>query len=169
MIRLTQNHNTKNIREDFIKKYPQTDDSIFKFVDPDHTFDDLKYTPKNLVKISASKTLFPQKAIEIREDIFPELTKMSENFYAQFGKPLSIVSGFRDYNYQKRIELYNTQCVKDKFCSKAGHSEHQSGLAIDFFEVSSEEAFLANAAYRKYYDWLKENAHHYGFTQSYQK
>jgi D-alanyl-D-alanine carboxypeptidase len=40
-------------------------------------------------------------------------------------------------------------------------------LAVDLWEASNEEKFLAK--YQTYYDWLVENAHLYGFHQSYQK
>ena len=45
-----------------------------------------------------------------------------------------------------------------------GHSEHQLGLALDFsVEGVKQESFESTAQYQ----WLKENAHRFGFVQSY--
>ncbi|MDR0650860.1 MAG: D-alanyl-D-alanine carboxypeptidase family protein [Candidatus Peribacteria bacterium] len=40
-------------------------------------------------------------------------------------------------------------------------------MAIDLWEATNEEKFLEK--HQTYYDWLRENAHLYGFHQSYQK
>ncbi len=45
-----------------------------------------------------------------------------------------------------------------------GHSEHQLGYAIDFSTIETVE-FKETVQYQ----WLKENAHRFGFVQSYQK
>jgi len=43
------------------------------------------------------------------------------------------------------------------------------GLAVDIFDASTRQEFLANSLYKKYLEWMKENAHKYGFHNSYQK
>lgn len=57
----------------------------------------------------------------------------------------------------------------DTLCAPPGYSEHQLGLAIDIFEATTEKDYLANRAFARYVDWLHENAHLYGFHQSYQR
>ena len=47
-----------------------------------------------------------------------------------------------------------------------GHSEHQLGYAIDFSVSETEQKEFKNTVQ---YEWLKENAHRFGFVQSYQK
>ena len=44
-----------------------------------------------------------------------------------------------------------------------GHSEHETGLAIDFSEYGN---YTQN---KKIWNWLKDNAHHYGFILRYPK
>lgn len=97
------------------------------------------------------------------------LERLADDFFIQFGKKILVVSGYRSYEYQQGIERYSPECVKDGFCSRAGHSEHQSGLAVDLFETTSKEEFLNKFQYKTYYDWLIANAHKYGFTNSYRK
>jgi hypothetical protein len=53
--------------------------------------------------------------------------------------------------------------------AQPGYSEHQLGLAVDVFDASNEKEFTSNSNYRKYVKWLQNNAHIYGWTQSYQK
>lgn len=77
------------------------------------------------------------------------------------GITLKVVSGYRSYDYQDT--LYNTyvsQKGKDKAdasSARPGHSEHQTGLSIDFNDASS------NFDSSKEAKWLKENAYKYGF------
>lgn len=83
---------------------------------------------------------------------------------------ITIVSAYRDYNYQKK--LFNNY-VLDKGidyalnCSaKPGFSEHQTGLAID---VEGSNKDYDNFDKSKEFDWMKNNAHKYGFILRYPK
>lgn len=78
------------------------------------------------------------------------------------------MSGYRSYKQQVFINNSKKECVKNGFCAKPGFSEHQLGLAIDIFGLS-QEIFEKNKKYKQYYNWMLENAHKYGWTQSYQK
>ena len=80
------------------------------------------------------------------------------------------VSTYRSYEYQEK--LYNNY-VNDKgkyyadMCSaRAGHSEHQTGLAVDIADLSLD---YDNFEYTKEFIWVKENAHKYGFIMRYPK
>lgn len=74
-------------------------------------------------------------------------------------------SGFRSYATQERI--YNNyvaadgQSEADTYSARPGHSEHQSGLAIDVNSLSSSFAETAEGI------WLAENCHKYGFILRY--
>ena len=74
-------------------------------------------------------------------------------------------SGFRSYATQERI--YNNyvaadgQAEADTYSARPGHSEHQSGLAIDVNSLSSSFAETAEGI------WLAENCHKYGFILRY--
>ena len=83
------------------------------------------------------------------------------------GLSIYIVSGFRSYATQQR--LYNNYCASDgqaaadTYSARPGHSEHQTGLAID---VNSLSHTFADTAEGK---WLAANAHKYGFIIRYGK
>ena len=83
------------------------------------------------------------------------------------GVKLKIISGFRSYEYQEKIyKIYVKEFGEEKtntFSAKPGHSEHQSGLAIDICEDSDK--FIGT----KEDKWLQENAHKFGFVIRYPK
>ena len=80
---------------------------------------------------------------------------------------LNIRSGFRSYNTQ--VSLYNNyvkrdgKTAADTYSARAGHSEHQTGLAAD---INSLEQSFINTKEGK---WLNENCYKYGFIIRYPK
>ncbi len=85
----------------------------------------------------------------------------------QDGINLFITSGFRSYNRQK--ELYNNYVKRDgkkaadTYSARPGHSEHQTGLAVD---LNSTANSFANTPEAK---WIAENSYKYGFIVRYPK
>ena len=81
------------------------------------------------------------------------------------GLNIYIVSGFRSYNFQKN--LYNNYVKRDgaaeadTYSARAGHSEHQSGLAADLNSVDNSFAYTPEAI------WLAGNCYKYGFILRY--
>jgi len=80
------------------------------------------------------------------------------------------VSTYRSYEYQEK--LYNNYVLDKGFyyadmaSARAGHSEHQTGLAVD---VANESLDYDNFESTKEFDWMKKNAHKYGFILRYPK
>ncbi len=83
------------------------------------------------------------------------------------GLNIYLSSGFRSYDYQARI--YNNyvawygQEKTDTLSARPGHSEHQTGLAIDVNIVNDSFIGTPEAI------WLAEHAHEYGFIIRYPK
>ncbi|MFK7779897.1 MAG: D-alanyl-D-alanine carboxypeptidase family protein [Candidatus Gracilibacteria bacterium] len=145
----------------------ETDNSIYKFVTSSKAFNDIGYIPENLEKIG-SKFVYDTKGGRqlVTSETNEALQKIGEAFYGNFNKKISIVSAYRSYAYQEGIKRGG---CPDNLCAKAGFSEHQSGLAVDIWEVSTNRAWMNNSVLRSYYDWFNINAHTYGFTNTYQK
>ncbi|MDP5038820.1 MAG: M15 family metallopeptidase [Candidatus Gracilibacteria bacterium] len=143
----------------------ETDDSLTKFLNDKVSFNNLSYVPENLEKILSQYVLDSKGNQTARKEVVEALEKMSRDFYDYFGVKISVVSAYRSYSYQKGIK---DRGCSDLFCAKAGYSEHQSGLALDFFEATSNEEFLSKKHLSQYFTWLKNNAHKYGFHNSYQ-
>ena len=80
---------------------------------------------------------------------------------------LKSVSAYRSYSTQKNI--YNNYVKKDgkekadTYSARPGHSEHQTGLAVDI-NTASSSAHFENT---KEYDWLIKNSYKYGFILRY--
>lgn len=83
------------------------------------------------------------------------------------GIEIFLVSGYRSYTLQdslyRRYCAEDGQALADTYSARPGHSEHQSGLAID---VNSLSYSFADTAEGK---WLAANAHKYGFIIRYAK
>ncbi|MDD3453088.1 MAG: M15 family metallopeptidase [Bacilli bacterium] len=87
-----------------------------------------------------------------------------KNFY------IVAVSTYRDYKYQKKLYekyvLNKGQTYADLCSARPGHSEHQTGLAVDVMG--------SNYDYNKFnqtkeFKWMKKNAYKYGFILRYPK
>lgn len=83
------------------------------------------------------------------------------------GVSLRSVSAYRSYasqkiTYNNYLKKYR-QSVVDDFSARPGHSEHQTGLALDI-NVASSKAHFENT---KAFAWLKEHCAEYGFILRY--
>ena len=131
---------------------------------------------KKYIKIEKEKILLVNKKYGLScfynpKDILLEVKKAFEELQSaayQDGIMLLIVSGYRSYNYQKH--LYNkykrTDPLNvDNYSAKPGHSEHQTGLALDIVNAESKNI----DKFKKEFNWLNKNAYKYGFILRYPK
>ena len=86
----------------------------------------------------------------------------------------TVVSGYRSYSdqalaYEKWLERYPDRVAS--ISAVPGHSEHQTGLAVDistpYMEDLFAEQFHPQFFYTKEGQWLSQNAVKYGFVMSY--
>ncbi len=143
----------------------EDDSSIKKYISNKISFNNLKYIPSDLVKISWDYLLDVKWWQKLRKEALENLDNLSKDFYLNFQVKLKIVSAYRSYEYQKWI--IDRWCSL-AFCAKAGYSEHQSWLAVDIFEATSQKEFLSKPDLEKYFLWMQENAYKYWFHNSYQ-
>ena len=94
---------------------------------------------------------------------------MHTNAVAQ-GVNFGIISAYRDYATQvslyKQYVARDGQEVADTYSARPGHSEHQTGLAVDFGDGGAcnlNACFASTAAGQ----WLAANAANYGFVLRY--
>lgn len=143
----------------------ETDGSIFQYVSSNKPFNVLTYHPTDLDDIDPLY-IRAKEGMKLRKEGADNLHALAKDFYTTFKTKFNIVSAYRDFAYQQRIK---DRWCSDNLCAKAGYSEHQTGLAIDMFDASTQKEFLSNAQYKKYFEWMKVNAYKYGFHNSYQK
>ena len=86
------------------------------------------------------------------------------------GLNIRLISAYRSFAYQK--VLYDNYVLKenekeaDTYSARPGHSEHQTGLAIDLDNVRKNYNDFDKT---KEFEWMQLNAHKYGFILRYPK
>jgi D-alanyl-D-alanine carboxypeptidase len=118
----------------------------------------------DLVSLVSTEALKVQGIRSLRQEASEQLGQLSLAFYETFNQPIVVMSAYRSYAYQKN--QIAESCKQSGYCAREGESEHQLGLAVDLWEATNEEKFLAK--YQVEYDRLAENAWKWGFHQSYQ-
>lgn len=147
-----------------IKKSPNQNSSTilvnkYFYLDKDYIPDNLelineKYSSKKLYLVKEAKEAFEALALDVSLE---NLT-------------IKAMSTYRSYSYQSN--LYNSYVATDgeekanTYSAKPGHSEHQTGLALDIFNETSPYTDFENT---KEFTWMQKNAHKYGFILRYPK
>lgn len=89
------------------------------------------------------------------------------------GHILYALSGYRSYARQEAVYGYWVskygQEEADKFSARPGHSEHQTGLAMDITSRSVGFDLTESFGEEPEGIWVKENAHRFGFIIRYPK
>lgn len=124
------------------------------------------YIPDDLIEIPNYMAYNGKKmrveALEAFQKLWKEAKK--ENL------KITIVSAYRDYDYQSKLFQGYVQDKGLKYalnCSaKPGHSEHQTGLAIDVMGENGDYNLFEQT---KEFEWMKNHAHEFGFILRYPK
>jgi len=108
--------------------------------------------------------------IMLSNEVIHSLLEMMEAYFDAIGTDaVSVISGFRSLDRQREIlDEYISKMGEieaRRWAARPGHSEHHSGLAIDF-------GFYQDGALRTFLGvgrtaWLTENAHYFGFIHRY--
>lgn len=140
------------------------------------------YCPPDLVSIDSGLTLYG-KDVQLRNYAAMATEALVLELHALGYTDIVVTSGYRSYARQQSLfytyveqELaahpdWTEQQAKERvltYSAAPGTSEHHTGDAIDLIStnyVVLDESFAQNPAY----DWLKNNAHHFGFILRYPK
>ena len=142
-----------------VKDYDKTTVLVNKYYKLPNT-----YEPKDLVVIGSN---YADGILSIRKVVLDSFTKLCDAA-TKDGYQLKAASTYRSYKEQQSV--YNDfltaygKITADKKAARPGHSEHQTGLAID---VESLNGNIFSQT--KEYTWLIANAHKYGFIMRYEK
>lgn len=128
---------------------------------------DKDYIPHDLVD---SKSKY-KEGILVCKKVYKMFNLMKKDALLK-GYNIDIMSGYRDYDYQ--VNIYNN-LVRDKglnyafrYIAMGGCSEHQTGLAIDICVYRDNNCYIEHdIIYMEEINWVKENAHKYGFILRY--
>lgn len=132
-----------------------------------------EYIPNNLmtpdVKFDFDEILEKRYMVQEAAQALEELFWEAQNA----GIELVAVSGYR--SFARQTELYNeslrTQGLEhtQEYLAQPGHSEHQTGLAMDVSCASMFMNLTEEFANTTEYKWLAENAESFGFIIRYPK
>ncbi|MBQ7889605.1 MAG: M15 family metallopeptidase [Erysipelotrichaceae bacterium] len=143
-------------------------DEIIAYVDNTHTVSTrilFENEPLTMISSSSENVVMAKTAVEPLKAMCTAIETELGNKKTCGG--LVADAGYIDYETQKMLYLDLVEQYGDQasfYGDYPGHSEHQLGLAIDFsVNGFKQENFEDSAQYK----WLKENAHRFGFVQSY--
>lgn len=151
-----------------------TDDAdLWRIVNKSRGFTNPRYQPSDLRLVSVPT--LPGRGHEersLRAVLMPDLEKLVAAA-GNAGITIYVGSGYRSYATQASLFASNVrqhgEAKANRFSSRPGHSEHQSGLAVDFGSTDQacwvEDCFEQTTAGK----WLVTHAHTYGFILRYPK
>lgn len=127
--------------------------------------------PKNFVppKLTLLDEKYAAKNKYLREEAAIAFENLSRDA-SILGYQIIATSTYRNYDYQ--TELYNYyvkekgQAYADACSARPGHSEHQTGLTVDVMGSNNDYDKFEES---NEFDWMKNNAHLYGFIMRYPK
>ena len=120
----------------------------------------------NLVNMSRKYTANDGKQYLLAGVAYEKYAQMSDAAKAD-GLSMKVISAYRTEDYQRN--LYNNKVRTtgkinaDNYSARPGHSEHQTGLAVDISSTKGTFEYTAE------FKWLQKHAHEYGFILRYPK
>lgn len=128
------------------------------------------YAPTALNPIDSVYVYDDQKRYWVHGQILPYLEDLLM-FAEQEGIDLQIISAYRSFYSQGILKSSYTVTYgsgANQFSADQGYSEHQLGTTVDFTTEAIGNTFegFENTSS---FEWLKQNAHKYGFVLSYEE
>jgi D-alanyl-D-alanine carboxypeptidase len=124
------------------------------------------YIPDNLEEISSRYSLSDMNLVSEAKEAFENLSLAA----AKESLNIIAMSSYRSYKYQ--VTLYNNYVKSDgkekadTYSGRPGHSEHQTGLAVDVYNLKENYTNFENT---EEYEWMQEHASEYGFILRFPK
>ncbi len=122
------------------------------------------YIPNDLVVL---ETNYSKENKIVRKLVKDNIISLIDDA-SDLGYYLNVTSGYRNFDYQNSLfEYYSNEYSLNyalNSSAKPGHSEHQTGLAIDIEGSNFDYDDFENA---KEFNWMINNCHKYGFILRY--
>lgn len=128
------------------------------------------YVPMRLSEISEKYILDTKRIYKYHSLALPYLKRMLDRA-ASKDVELKVSSAYRSFADQTSLKasyLWTYGTGSNQFSADQGYSEHQLGTAVDLV-VPTNPTLTAAFETTPAFDWLKNNAHKYGFVLSYPK
>ena len=132
-------------------------------VDPWHPLP-AGYSPPDLVGLAEGSYRVSRAGLMLRYSAAMSLEDMARAALAD-GITLVASSAYRSYDHQTQVHNRLVQqmgrAAAERVSARPGHSQHQTGLALDFGDITN--AFAQSPAGR----WMAANAYRFGWSLSY--
>jgi len=143
---------------------PKDDLSLLTLVDKTHPLPD-GYAPARLIPLVKNDAFnVIRNDLSLRPEAYEALVVMGSDAKKD-GVTLLVSSTYRSYEYQKKVFERWVQidglAEAERESSRAGTSQHQTGLVIDFGSIDNTFANTRAGA------WMKEHAESYGWSLSF--
>ena len=124
-------------------------------------------------KISSSESLDNSRGLELRDVAATALEVMAKEMLFQGAGQLFVNSAYRSYDYQlelfvDKVEQYGEAEALVR-SAKAGHSEHQTGLAVDVSVPAQGCAIMQCFGDTEAGKWIAENSWKFGYIVRYER
>ncbi len=133
----------------------------------------IDYAPATLVAAPSSESLDNSRELLLTPATSNALVEMAADMFEQGYGKLFVNSAYRTYEYQ--TELFESKTNQYGLAealirsAKAGHSEHQTGLAVDVSVPEQGCAIMQCFGDTQAGQWIADNAWRYGFIVRYEK
>ncbi len=124
------------------------------------------FTQYNLVNMGREYTVNDGKQYLLANVAYEQYKEMADAAKKE-GLNMRVLSAYRTESYQGG--LYNNKIrtngkvYADNYSARPGHSEHQTGLAVDISTTKTTFEYTAE------FKWLQKHAHEYGYILRYPK
>ena len=161
-----------NVKSKFYQDIVETPNtnSLLVLVNQNYRLDEF-YAPTDFVPVEVPVTPYSQVNTNYLRRDAADATELLFSKAQEAGYELTLRTGYISYSVQKN--LYNQDVYEmgleyaDKFNSRPGHSEHQTGLAIDITTPSINNELSLEFADTEEGKWVLAHAHEFGFIIRY--
>lgn len=145
-------------------------DSLYVVVNKQRALDPIDYSPE--VITVESEFLDNSRGIELAPVAAEAVIEMAKQAQEAGVGTLKLNSGYRSYDYQSelfiaKIAQYGEEEALER-SAKAGHSEHQTGLAVDVSDPSQGCEIMQCFGNTEAGLWVSENAWRFGYIVRYE-
>ena len=159
-------------QDEVIKTIPQSDENSYLILVNRSNRLDADYQPSDLVLLNVFDfNQNPNTTIHMRATAAQKAEEMFQAAWDQEGLLLLARSGYRSYQTQTQVHerLVNERgrVEAERISARPGHSEHQTGLALDVTANSVRGQLVESFSETLEGTWLRHHAHQFGFIISY--
>lgn len=124
------------------------------------------YMPSDLEEVHVEFAFEHKYLRKEAKNAFEEMAQQAK----KDGYQIILVSAYRSYSYQNELYQHYVKTsgknYADRCSARPGHSEHQTGLALDIMGENGDYNLFEDT---KEFQWMRKHAYQYGFILRYPK